>query len=115
MYLFDLSRVNENYFSDAAYEDSERSRFYDVDKLIMDQKLFGGNYEHEADPEEFRVKIEPDIIKADKEFFAQFKSAKTNYLRLNEKISCMKGLMERSHNQAKSMESLIRYIVQSYE
>lgn len=33
-------------------QDDERDRFYDIDKLIVDDKLFGGEFEYELEADD---------------------------------------------------------------
>ena len=97
-------------------EDTERERFYEIDKMIFDQKLFGGVYEYEADPDEMKAsKIDPSIFKTDKEYFQYFRNNKSAYIKLKEKINMVRLLIDRSLSQAKSMFALMKFSISQYE
>jgi len=107
LYIFDQSKVE--------LPEEERDKFYDVDKILIDQKLFGGVFEYEADTSDIPPRINPEIAKTDKEFFAHFRSCKGLYLKTNEKVQLFKNLMEKSYNQVRAMEALIRHAIICYD
>ena len=84
--------------------------------MIFDQKLYGGNHEYEIDLDDYRVRLEdPDVIKTDADFYQHFRSCKSTYLKLNEKVSITKNMMERTYNQARGMEAMMRHAIIHYE
>lgn len=94
----------------------ESDQFNDIDKMIFDQKLYGGVNEYELDLDDYRVKLEDqEILKTDKDFFQHFRSCKSTYLKLNEKTSITKSMMERTYSQARAMEAMMRHAIVHYE
>lgn len=93
----------------------ERERFYEVDKMIFDQKLFSGHYEYEADPDEYEGQISAEFFQTDREFFEHFRNCKALYLKLSQKVDITNSVMDKSYNQVHSIESLMRFLILNYE
>lgn len=90
--------------------------FYKIDRQDTDLKIYPDETESAVDYDAFRWPIDDrEIIRTDRDYFNHFKLMKTNYLRLAEKVDMTRSVMERSYNQAKSVEALMRYVIIHYE
>lgn len=109
-----MNQVWQQSSSDIHLEDNEI--FYKIDKQETDTNLYPGDVERPADYKAYRWPIDDrEIIKSDRDYFSHFKTIKTSYLRLSEKVAMTKSVMEKSYNQARSMEALMRYAIMHYE
>lgn len=94
----------------------EHDKFYDIDRMLFESKVFGGVNETEADPDAYRIKIDDEeILKTDHDYFEHFRNCKTAFLKLSEKVSITKHTMEKTYNQSRAMEAMMRYTITHYE
>lgn len=113
VYLFDTNKI---WASQPDIEREESDKFNDVDRMIYDQKIFGGVFEYELDVDDYRVRLEDEeILKTDRDFFQHFRGCKSSFLKLSEKVNITKGLMEKTYSQARAMEAMMRHAIVHYE
>lgn len=97
-------------------EEGERDRFAAADAGADNRNLFDGLYESEIDEAELRgARIDSEIIEADRHYFAHFKTAKQQFLRLGEKVEAVQEVLCKCYNNMKATDALVRNCITQYE